>query len=431
MKFQVEAVNVGGEFVQISSETYNYHNVYTLLVGRNAVGKTRALSKIANAYIFSDRRESSAHDVTESSRSVSQPSQVIAVSNSRFDRFPKPNPYFIRERELKGYHYLGLSGFRSSPSSVISKSIANLISRFEIERDRSVRFDYILDYIGFLPRVNLELRINSALLPQGNGNSRAYLEGAVRRTESGFKYDFEKEILPAVSFFSNGFKASRTLTVRYDFDTGMWGQDGVGEYMHILPVLIESGLFKVFRIHLYDKKTKDKVLLDHASSGQQCMFLMFLGMSSLIKDGSLICIDEPEISLHPKWQSEFIGILQGAFSNYRGCHFIIATHSPQLVAGLTSENGFVADLETSNLLRPEDYAKKSADYQLSEVFHEPGYKNEYLIRILLVILSKVNKGQPLSSLDRSKLRELEYVRDRLDVSDPVLHLLDQVKVMAG
>jgi hypothetical protein len=98
---------------------------------------------------------------------------------------------------------------------------------------------------------------------------------------------------------------------------------------------------------------------------------------------------------------------------------------------LTSENGFVADLETSNLLRPEDYAKKSADYQLSEVFHEPGYKNEYLIRTLLVILSKVNKGQPLSSLDRSKLRELEYVRDRLDESDPVLHLLDQVKVMAG
>lgn len=159
------------------------------------------------------------------------------------------------------------------------------------------------------------------------------------------------------------------------------------------------------------------------------MLLMFLGIAAVIKDNSLICIDEPEISLHPRWQAEFIGILQKAFSNYRGCHFLIATHSPQLVSGLTSSSGFVADLETKSLLLPDEYAKKSADYQLSEVFHEPGFKNEYLTRVLLVILSKLVKGECISNEDKSRLRTIEHARSRLDDADPVLHLLDQVKMM--
>ncbi|MBO2007151.1 ATP-binding protein [Serratia marcescens] len=68
-------------------------------------------------------------------------------------------------------------------------------------------------------------------------------------------------------------------------------------------------------------KEKSKISLFQTSSGQQCMILMMIGIVSSISDNSLVCIDEPEISLHPKWQLEFISILQRTFSDYRGCHF--------------------------------------------------------------------------------------------------------------
>ncbi len=430
MKFQVKAVDVGGHYIELSEHTHSIENVYTLLVGRNAVGKTRTLGKVANSYIFNKDQGSLIDEVIEARGSVSAPSQVVAVSNSRFDRFPNPGPFVGKFKTPQNYHYLGLSGLRSTPAHILSKSIAAMILKTEIERDISVRFDYIMDYIGFLPHILIEFRATSFFSRGQSGSSISNWEKVFSRTQISRKYDFENDILPALTFLAGNFR-SGLFTLRYDLFNGWSGGMGVERYLTIIPWLLESGMIQVSRIHLYDKRNKNKLPLEQASSGQQCMFLMFFGIASVIKNGALICIDEPEISLHPRWQAEFIGILQGAFAHYHGCHFLIATHSPQLVSGLTSSSGFVADLEAGHLLRAEDYAKKSADFQLSEVFHEPGFKNEYLIRVLLVILSKVTKGEPLNSEDRSKLKTLDNIRRRLDETDPVLHLLNQVKVMVG
>lgn len=49
--------------------------------------------------------------------------------------------------------------------------------------------------------------------------------------------------------------------------------------------------------------------------------------------GGLILIDEPELSLHPRWQIKFIEFLQEVFSdkNKINMQFVIATHSPYLL----------------------------------------------------------------------------------------------------
>lgn len=54
-----------------------------------------------------------------------------------------------------------------------------------------------------------------------------------------------------------------------------------------------------------------------ASSGEQSIILSILGIASKIKDNSLICIDEPEICLHPEWQEKYIEILTQTFTNYK------------------------------------------------------------------------------------------------------------------
>lgn len=160
------------------------------------------------------------------------------------------------------------------------------------------------------------------------------------------------------------------------------------------------------------------------------MLLIILGVLSSIENNSLICIDEPEISLHPEWQLEFIKLLQDVFSSFVGCHFLIATHSPQIVSGLRDRNGYVLSLEDKELLQHDSFMK-SADFQLAEVFQSPGFKNEYLIRTLLVIISRISKGEELTSSDIRNLALANSLKDHLDERDPVTYLIKQVNALVG
>ncbi|MGR2836454.1 AAA family ATPase, partial [Vibrio vulnificus] len=98
-------------------------------------------------------------------------------------------------------------------------------------------------------------------------------------------------------------------------------------YIKAIQVLSQNNLFSIKSLKLSRADDNRKFVdFTSASSGEQCLALMLLGIASQIEDGSLICIDEPEISLHPEWQEEFIPLLESLFSNYTGCHFLIATH---------------------------------------------------------------------------------------------------------
>lgn len=196
----------------------------------------------------------------------------------------------------------------------------------------------------------------------------------------------------------------------------------------LIPFL-KSGLIKIFDITLIKLVDKSRLRLSQASSGQQCMLTIMLGIAGAIKNGSLICVDEPEISLHPQWQTNLVKQLQEVFSDFTGCHFVIATHSPQLVSGLTSTNGYVLNLEDKELHHSFDYAKRSADFQLAEVFHTPGQNNEYLLRVALLLLTKLSRREELCHEDRESLNRLISIRKRMSDTDPVYHLIGQVEAL--
>ncbi|MGV2841958.1 AAA family ATPase, partial [Vibrio cyclitrophicus] len=108
------------------------------------------------------------------------------------------------------------------------------------------------------------------------------------------------------------------------------------------------------------------------SSGEQCLFLLFLGIISSIDDNSLILIDEPEISLHPSWQQRFVEILNESLSEYSGCHFIIATHSPLIVSDIAVKNCEILDMTEQVLTSASKHSLRSSDYHLATLFHNPG-----------------------------------------------------------
>lgn len=436
MKFQIKDVRIEQELIQLSHPIgLGNDNVYSMLVGRNAVGKTRTLSKIVNNYIFPRNFFS---EVVETPDSIHMPARIIAVSNSKFDRFPDPSISPRRHSTFdNGYHYFGLGGFGAGPWKILSKAVETLLSRSIHEAGYGKNLARMLDYVGFMPLIQFEVRRPHRISGKSTVEKSGLHHEEYRRATANlnpesiiFDLDFDSSILPALDYFDRRDRAGHGLSQRLDLANQTYQDDEILEFFEFAAILLQCGLIRVSKFVLYDKRSKDKVLFSKASSGQQCMLLMFMGIMGAITDYSLICIDEPEISLHPKWQAEFIGILQEIFSEFKGCHFVIATHSPQVIAGLSCNNGFVADLENNSLMHSSEYAKRSADFQLTEVFHEPGFRNEYLIRILLVILSKISNKEVLTQSDLAKLAHIESVRDRIDHADPVLHLLHQVKILA-
>lgn len=430
MKFQVESVEFDDQFVKISESSFNDENLYTMLVGRNATGKTRTLSKIANHFLFpSDGRE-----VRNSLGSSEKPSRVIAISNSRFDRFPDP-VYVAKKKSVSetDYFYLGLSGFRATPSTNLTRGCEALFQNDDSNKFKISNIATILEYIGFLPYIHIDFRIPVSVSGYGYNKSidEAYqLYYKKNSSKSAYdQLDIDYRFREALKFYDYKFRSGKTASFQVDLGSYRSYDPQFEEFSKHAEVLLQSGLLRVARLNLFHARTKDKIPFHLASSGQQCMLLMFLGIAGVIADGSLICIDEPEISLHPRWQAEFIGLLQVAFSNYRGCHFVIATHSPQIISGLTSANGFVSDLEEHTLVHASKYAQRSADFQLTEVFHEPGFRNEYLIRSLLVMLSKLTKEEKLDGEDLIKLNHFYEVKPRLKDGDPVLHLLNQINML--
>jgi len=72
------------------------------------------------------------------------------------------------------------------------------------------------------------------------------------------------------------------------------------------------------------------VLLTSLSSGEQHEIILMFDLLFNVRSGSVVMIDEPEISLHIGWQKKFIAdVLR--ISALVGFQFVVATHSPQII----------------------------------------------------------------------------------------------------
>ncbi len=66
------------------------------------------------------------------------------------------------------------------------------------------------------------------------------------------------------------------------------------------------------------------------SSGEQHELVLAYDLLFNVEKGSLVLIDEPEISLHVSWQQQFLADLV-RISGLQSLRFVIATHSPQII----------------------------------------------------------------------------------------------------
>lgn len=463
--------------IPIIKKVRNSNNIYSIIIGKNGTGKSRLLQLICEQLLIKN---------SENVNISYKPSRIIAISTTPFDKFPHKS---IAD---KGYYYQGIKGIDTQDLSkgYISKFIGNFL--LGVISNKTNSLSQALDYLGYDDEINIVFKyiggskiqrmmseeVDNSALEHLLGNmyldqvlssepdpstffSHAerlsltkisstekenlknqiisnrlsyYLNNRLQKGEKQINLSFitnEKKLNQLIKSIKNSQWIHKTRTLRLNIKGKNTSFNKKFDLSTDFINLIDAGLFKVDRVTFKKKNTKEKFEIENASSGEQSVIMNILGISSIIKDGSLVLIDEPEVCLHPEWQEKYITLLIDIFKKQKKCHFIIATHSPQIIANLKENNCFITSIEDNSCNNAKDYINRSSDYQLATLFNTPGFKNEYLSRISLNLLSKIMANKSIDNEDKDTMNELLAIKNKLSAEDPILSLIISLEEMVG
>lgn len=365
------------------------------LIGENGSGKSRLLAELGKQILKED------HEYN-----------LLAISNSPYTKFSS--------RSIKNRYQRQLLGNKlNSPSKLIKGSIHKTLLNTDIDLDRILNLSKILSYlnisteIGFalsLSRENI-LEIGHIFLKENSNynlysNEKNKILLALREAEVNFWESRE-------NYYKNNNKNDykiienneiNTIAINYYqnnielIDEVLW-IDFKNPYMdsrfEILKSLIslESTPRSRIKINVLARNSEGYTfLLDSMSSGESSLFCTFSFLHENITEKTWILIDEPENSLHPKWQRDYCNNILNNFY-YFNPRIIIATHSPMIVSGAASENiqGNVYLLKNNELTRTE--LSDGIEGILMEAFDTITPKNHYLSEQANHLLKKLEKNE--------------------------------------
>lgn len=493
MSYKINFVSNGEISIPFHQYADGEQNLYTILIGKNGSGKSRVLSAINNAlcsvyvrnkllkrdigtvsqykqdeYYLSISGSQNGEDfrITVKGRSIfveggiginkTCPKKIISASTSPFNKFPEESLYFSGSNVNSNfYNYYGLDDKSKNRAllSLVQRVFFSVNDGFLTKNRFTVK--KLLNFLGLDECFEIHFRMKHGINKfMSNLESLSirdfmnYISSASQRDLSYLqgKYDITYSQLRDAFVTLNDYCVkhdfSRKVTFVVDNTSLRLGKKSK-EFISSVKILSDIGLFNIQDIVVSRKTTRkedgwqwwdestESFSINDASSGQQCILLNILGIASSIEDNTLVLIDEPEISLHPEWQENYIQLLIDSFTHVRGCHFIIATHSPQIVSNLKNHNCFVSLIEHEKVLSARDIINKSADFQLATLFDAPGIENEYLKRVAVNILSALSKGTYSKEIYSNDLDLLMRNRDKVEQGDSVKQLIDLAIEIVG
>lgn len=283
---------------------YSHVNFF---VGVNGSGKSRLLNSIGQKYLGQNR-------------------SVLAISNTVFDKFNQ-----------KGYKKLSSRAGKTFLKKTIIDSILS-------ENNKVYN---ILEYLGYAKELGILISFYSGF----DGDFFTYFTKSIDKYNKDKVPDEDGYIdynLNELNLFCNNLKLflHKFENDDYFFDLGYWGLlDRNLKSFPIFRKLYE--LFankKIIKIDFLLFKDGNRFKLDGASSGESHFLAQMLFLDNCLNkdEKNIILIDEPEISLHPKWQREYIFQLYNYFYMY-DLKIFIATHSPLLMSKIRANQEALYD----------------------------------------------------------------------------------------
>ncbi|MBO7567413.1 MAG: AAA family ATPase [Bacteroidales bacterium] len=124
-------------------------------------------------------------------------------------------------------------------------------------------------------------------------------------------------------------------------------------------------------LNLEEKKLETPIHVTHISDGT-LRYLCLLSIVHNSQRGALVCIDEPEIGLHPDMIMDIVEAIKQASKKTQ---FVIATHSEHILNNLSVENVLVCEKADNNetiinTFRDKDYIEWASQYSTGKLWRD-------------------------------------------------------------
>ena len=175
---------------------------------------------------------------------------------------------------------------------------------------------------------------------------------------------------------------------------------------------------------IFTNLSGDKFDINELSSGEKQLFLRTLAIRMLNPENSIILIDEPELSLHPKWQQRIVDVYRKIGENNQ---IIIATHSPHILGSVKKENIILLDKDGEGKIVVKtgdelyDSYGQPTDRVLKDIMGLQTTRNPKVFKLLEEVRKIVDRDEYNSDEFKEKYRELKGI---LGSKDEDIFLID-------
>lgn len=377
-----------------------------IITGNNGSGKSSLLSEISN-------------------EEFSLGKNVICLSNTPTNKFPK--------RKNRRFHVLNQS------SNTLIKAIKKVVASNKYNRKVASHahiFPRVLQYLNFNERLTFKLTIFPYESIIRKFQSEAYNNEWIRNDINEIINHLKNliEINDDTNSPSDrSVRGSHILYLEYSF-----AQDSVTTINPIQNVLIElilkherllkkNHLICDIGINLY--RDHNVISSLHLSSGEACYMATLAFILTHISDDTTIIIDEPENSLHPRWQKKYTANLLDLLY-YFNVRMILATHSPMIVIGAVEDNSSLSVFKSENsILYTLEGNETNIDEVMIDVFGVLTSRSRYFSYKINEILNEYNNKEINLVVAHEKLNKtltLGPDENQINIINAAYKILDEM-----
>jgi hypothetical protein len=456
----------------VQKKTYPH---VTVLIGSNGSKKSLLLRLLLEAGLGKSMYRGHGHPPIrfEARFETGRPANVIAISNTPWDRFPRAYDLgrlsktlfrdsgayvYIGQRAPKGNVsvrnnevQLGISLMENSAHLSERRENLELIfgnldldvcagirlvrtSKIDVHRrdfGNELSSDKLERYFNDLPLIVKNLQLDRSVRPEAKAAASAYAQILAKESyERKRLTNVLQKLHPSLITFWVHPDEHKFLIAK---ELGMMT---IQEWRNLLYL----GFVNIEGINLLPKgsvglpsEAKSAKRDGDLSSGQWTWLYNFARLELELRDNSLVLIDEPENSLHPKWQQQYVGVLEKILDAHSGCHAVISTHSALLAASMSVGRGNLRVLESQGpkrLVRARAIDRThgwSADDIYQDVFGMDSSRSPQFTSTMDAILKIIgNSKDELIAVSQTDIELLLAVYADLPVHDSMRQIVAAV-----
>ncbi|WP_193603516.1 AAA family ATPase [Pseudomonas fluorescens] len=430
-------------FVAAESLLGQYGFRSTIVTGQNGSYKSTMLRELVAGVIAP--KSTSAMVTVSDGLSMKH---VICASGSVADRFPSKEKSGGGSTEFATEQYAYI-GQRVGANLLSKKRPFETVLVFALDGNKSVRYEWPFykkahEFANIVPELEILVHVHK---------DKARRSVNVPRVEQGAAAEALRSSLDIDDFrASRHFSESVAINVLNEFDENVFKEfsEFIRSSRSTFVLNMGSGgircktasndvvrlgfmldIFSLRDVKVQRVGSQQPFSIFELSSGEYHMYTNLMGLGFGVEEGSLMLLDEPDNSLHPQWQRDFMAAVHGICQvGMKFGHLIVCTHSP-LIVGAALEGSTIVDLSNDEPIVSVASFGASSDDILLEQFGITSSRNRIVVDVVQRAVSIIEKDGFEHPDLLALTDELVSIKSALKSEDPLVEVIEAILGASG